>query len=184
MIRKCFTIASAVMFALLLVGNASAAPRPKAEDPIARLAVKASPMKANALEKLYAGRTWKWTSGGGYFSAEKTKVWLLPASRNKFAAQVRNGTHWSYAEGTWRATDDGKLCMRASWFSNDYRAGTQAVTCFLHRETNGVIYQKPSIGGKWYVFRNNPVRKDDEVRKLVSGDRVSTAVARIKASGR
>ncbi|MGB3388764.1 MAG: DUF995 domain-containing protein, partial [Pseudaminobacter sp.] len=120
-------------------------------------------------EKLYANRTWKWKTGGGFFSAD----------RKSFAAWSRKGAAWSYGEGDWYATNGGKLCVRARWSNRDGSSG--AITCFLHREKNGVIYQRPSLGGEWYVFKHNPVRKDDEVRKLVKGDRVSKGVSHLKA---
>jgi hypothetical protein len=51
----------------------------------------------------------------------------------------------------------------------------------LHREKDGVVYQRSSLGGEWYVFRNNPVGTNDEVRKLVKGDRVSQELSDLKA---
>lgn len=170
------------MSVLLLAGNASAAPMPKTDDAVARLAAAASPMKADSLEKLYAGRTWKWKTGGGFFSTEKTRGWILSGQQKRFSAWSGKGAATTHAEGRWNATNDGKLCMRALWSSQGDSSG--AVTCFLHREKNGVIYQKPSLGGKWYVFRHNPLQKDDEARKLLKGDRVGKEVARLKASRR
>lgn len=161
-------IVSTTLSALLLAGNASAVSRPQTDDATAKLAAAASPMKAIALEKLYAGHTWKWKTGGGFFSAD----------RKQFAAWSREGAAWSYGEGRWYATNGGKLCLRALWSNKMGESG--AVTCFLHREKDGVIYQKPSLGGSWYVFRHNPAQKDDEALKLVKGDRVSKEVSRLK----
>ncbi|MHC1551593.1 DUF995 domain-containing protein [Phyllobacterium sp. K27] len=161
-------IVSTALSTLLLVGNVSAASKPEVDEVTAKLAAAAPPMTAMALEKLYANHTWKWKTGGGFFSVD----------RKKFAAWSRKGAAWSYGEGRWYATNSGKLCLRALWSS---RAGASgAVTCFLHREKDGVIYQKPNLGGSWYVFRHNPVRKGDEALKLVKGDRVSTQVSRLK----
>jgi hypothetical protein len=162
-------IVSTALSALLLAGNASAAPKAQVDDATAKLAAAAPPMKAVALEKLYAGRTWKWKTGGGFFSAH----------RKQFTAWSREGAAWSYGEGRWYAANGGKLCLQALWSSKMERGG--AVTCFLHREKDGVVYQKPSLGGSWYVFRHNPARKDDEALKLVKGDRVSKEVYRLKA---
>lgn len=162
-------IVSTALSALLLADNASAASRAQVDDATARLAAAASPMKPVALEKLYAGRTWKWKDGGGFFSAD----------RNQFSAWTRKGAAWSYAEGRWYAAKGGKLCLQALWSSKMERGG--AVTCFLHREKDGVIYQKPSLGGSWYVFRHNPVQEGDEALKLVKGDRVSKEAAQLKA---
>lgn len=161
-------IVSMALCALLLAGNAGAASRPQVDDATTKLAVAAPPMKAVSLEKLYAGRTWKWKTGGGFFSADG----------KRFAAWSRKGTAWSYGEGSWFATNGGKLCLRALWSSK--MGGSGAVTCFLHREKDGVIYQKPSLGGTWYVFRHNPVRAGDEALKLIKGDRVSKEVSRLK----
>lgn len=165
-------LVTAALSALLMAGNASAAPKLQADAAMAKLAMAASPMKAAALEKLYAGRTWKWKTGGGFFSTD----------RKRFVGWAGRGIGRSYGEGRWYATDSGKLCLQAIWSGLDGRGG--AIKCFLHREKNGVVYQKPSLGGKWYVFRHNPVKKDDEVRKLVKGDRVSKEVSHIKATRR
>lgn len=165
-------LVTAALSALLMAGNASAAPRLNADAAMTKLAMAASPMKAVALEKLYADRTWKWKTGGGFFSTD----------RKRFVGWAGRGVGRSYGEGRWYATDAGKLCLQAIWSGLD---GSGAATkCFLHREKNGVIYQKPSLGGKWYVFRNNPGKSDDEARKLVKGDRVSNDVSRIKANRR
>ncbi|HWK65954.1 MAG TPA: DUF995 domain-containing protein [Rhizobiaceae bacterium] len=169
-IRSSFV--TAALGALLLAGNAGAAPMKQADAAMTKLAMAASPMKAAALEKLYADRTWKWKTGGGFFSSD----------RKRFVGWAGRRIGRSYGEGRWYATDGGKLCLQAIWSGLD---GSGAATkCFLHRERNGVIYQKPSLGGKWYVFRHNPIHKDDEARKLVKGDRVSKDVSQIKATRR
>lgn len=181
-------ISRAALFVFLLAGNAYAAPHKQpAGDAMAKRAAAAMPMKASAIEKLYAGRTWKWQNGGGFYSAETTARGLFSANRKPFAAWSRKRAASSYAEGNWYATNGGKLCMRALWTSKVAKGGLErsgAVTCFLHREKNGVVYQKPSIGGRWYVFRDNPARRDDEARKLVKGDRVSKEISRLKANSR
>ncbi len=173
---------NAALGALLLASSASAASKSRFDEEMARLAAAASPMKAGDLKELYAGRTWKWKSGGGYFSAEKATNALLPANWNQFSAWSRQGTIWAYAEGSWYADNNGKLCLHSRWTTK--KGGDIAVTCFLHREKGGVVYQKPAIGGKWYVFRHNPVQQDDEVLKLVEGDQVSGELGRIKATRR
>lgn len=162
-------IVSAALSVLLLAGAADAAPKQKADDPVAATAVAAAPLSARALEALYSGRTWKWKDGGGYFSAD----------RHRFIAWSQKGRAWSYGQGRWYATDSGKLCLRAYWVNK--MGGGGDTTCFLHREKEGVIYQKRSLGGTWYVFRNNPPRPSDEAAKLLRGDRVSKGLARMKA---
>ncbi|KAB2684215.1 DUF995 domain-containing protein [Brucella tritici] len=163
---------SAALFVLLLAGAADAAPKPKTEDPVAIKAASASPLSAQALEALYSGRTWKWKDGGGYFSAD----------RHRFIAWSQKGRVWSYAQGRWYATDSGKLCLQAYWVSKT--GSSSDTTCFLHREQDGVIYQKRSLGGSWYVFRNNPPRPTDEAAKLLRGDRISKGLAIMKAKAR
>jgi hypothetical protein len=155
------TVTAALTALLLVAGNASAAPKSSADD-TAKSAAAAAPMTANAVERLYAGRTWLWEkNGAGFFSVNDN-------GRKRFVAR----THTGYGEGDWYVTSGGKLCMRARWAAKNDR-GSGVITCFLHRERDGVIYQKPSLGGQWYVFRNNPVGKNDEARKLVKGDRVT-----------
>lgn len=168
--------------ALSLAGNASAAPKPATDNTVTQLAAAASPMNGPALEKLYAGRTWKWKTGGGFFSSKKARSWILSGEQKQFSAWSGKGAATTHATGYWYVTDGGKLCLRALWSSQGDSSG--AVTCFLHREKNGVVYQKPALGGKWYVFAHNPVRKDDDIRKLVKGDRVGAEVARLKANRR
>ncbi|KAB2665504.1 DUF995 domain-containing protein [Brucella tritici] len=163
---------SAALSVLLLAGAADAAPKPKTEDPVAIKAASASPLSAQALEALYSGRTWKWKDGGGYFSAD----------RHRFIAWSQKGRVWSYAQGRWYATDSGKLCLQAYWVSKT--GSSSDTTCFLHREQDGVIYQKRSLGGSWYVFRNNPPRSTDEAAKLLRGDRISKGLAIMKAKAR
>ncbi|KAB2657876.1 DUF995 domain-containing protein [Brucella tritici] len=163
---------SAALSVLLLAGAADAAPKPKTEDPVAIKAAAASPLSARALEALYSGRTWKWKDGGGYFSAD----------RHRFIAWSQKGRVWSYAQGRWYATDSGKLCLQAYWVSKT--GSSSDTTCFLHREQDGVIYQKRSLGGSWYVFRNNPPRPTDEAAKLLRGDRISKGLAIMKAKAR
>lgn len=175
-------IINTALSALFLASSASAASRSQADDETAKLAAAAPPMKVGALEKLYTNRTWRWKTGAGFFSAEKNASGFFSTGGNRFAAWSRQGVVWSYGEGSWYATRGGKLCLRAAWTSKGRR--DSAVTCFLHREKDGVIYQKRSLGAKWYVFRHNPLRQDDEASKLVWGDRVSEELARMKANRR
>jgi uncharacterized protein DUF995 len=177
------TILTAALSALLLAaGHASAATKQQTDEATAKLAAAASPMSTDALEKLYAGRTWQWgKNGAGFFSAKKNTQGLSGGKR--FIAETRHGRARGYGQGDWYVTRGGKLCMRALW--SDKNSGNNgAITCFLHREKDGVIYQKRNLGGQWYVFRHNPVRKNDEARKLVKGDRVSKEVSQLKATRR
>jgi len=163
---------SAALSVLLLAGAADAAPKQKTEDATAIKAAAASPLSAEALEALYSGKTWKWKDGGGFFSAEK----------HRFIAWSQKGRAWSYGQGRWYATNRGKLCLQAYWVNK--MSGGGDTTCFIHREKDGVIYQKRSVGGDWYVFRNNPPRPTDEAAKLVRGDLISKGLAHMKAKAR
>ncbi|WP_047459455.1 DUF995 domain-containing protein [Rhizobium rhizogenes] len=156
-----FVILNAALSTLLLFGTASAATQQQTDRVIARAASKAAPMSAAELHRLYVGRSWVWKNGAGFFSKD----------RNHFVAWSRTGAQKSYAKGNWHTSNSGKLCMKALWYSK--KTATQNVSCFLHREKAGVIYQKRASSGKWYVFRHNPLKHDDEVRKLRRGNYVS-----------
>src|SRR5690606_27638706 len=69
--QSVFSRAVLPLAVLLVASAAEAAPKPKADDPVAIEAAAASPLSATALEALYSGRTWKWKDGGGYFSADR-----------------------------------------------------------------------------------------------------------------
>ena len=163
-----FSIASLALSVLVMTG-ASAAPQSKSADATAKLAAAAKPMSAKALEALYTGKTWKWKDGAGYFG-----------DGQKFTGWQQTGPSWYYyGRGRWTTSNSGKLCMQAVWY---YRTGYgNNPSCILHREKDGVIYQKPALGGEWYVFRHNPVRPDDEIHRLTRGDRVAKNVARLEA---
>lgn len=124
------------------------------------------------MRRFYSGKTWKWKDGGGYFSAD----------RHRFIAWTQKGRAWSYGQGSWYATNRGKLCLQAYWVNK--MDGGSNITCFIHRAKDGVIYQKRSLGGSWYVFRSNPPRPTDEAAKLLRGDRISKGLAIMKAKAR
>lgn len=153
-------ILNAALSTLLLIGPANAATQHQIERMTARAASHATPMSAADLRKLYAGRSWIWKDGAGFFSRH----------HHRFTAWSHTGAKRSHAAGRWFTTDSGKLCMKALWYSG--KSAAPNTSCFLHREKAGVIYQKRASGGKWYVFRHNPTKHDDEVLKLRRGDRV------------
>ncbi|MBM7047170.1 MULTISPECIES: DUF995 domain-containing protein [Rhizobium] len=155
-----FIILNAAISMLLLTGPATAATQHQIDRLTARAASHADPMSAATLKRLYSGRSWIWKDGAGFFSR----------NHNHFTAWSHTGRKRSYAKGTWYATDSGKLCMSALWYSG--KTAARNVSCFLHREKAGIIYQKRASGGKWYVFRHNPIKHDDEVLKLQRGDNV------------
>ena len=50
------------------------------------------------VRNLYAGHTWKWSTGGGYFSARKGAPYMFSLGQNKLVAATRKGGTWSAAE--------------------------------------------------------------------------------------
>lgn len=162
-----FSVVSVALSALFVMG-ADAAPQSASAAATAKLAAAATPMTAAALDALYTGKTWSWKDGAGYFG-----------DGHRFSGWIQRGALWYYGRGKWQTTNTGKLCMQAVWY---YRTGYgNNPSCILHREKDGVIYQKPALGGEWYVFKHNPVRPDDEIRKLVPGDRVAKNIVRLEA---
>lgn len=155
-----FTILTVALSILCLTGTANAATQHQIDRRTSRAANHAAPMSAAALARLYAGRSWIWKDGAGFFSRK----------HHHFTAWSHTGAQRSYAKGTWYATDSGKLCMSALWYSK--KSVAPNVSCFLHRQKARTIYQKRASGGKWYVFRHNPIKHDDEVLKLRPGDYV------------
>lgn len=155
-----FIILTVALSMLCLFGTANAATQHQIDRMTTRAAHQAAPMNAAALRKLYAGRSWIWPNGAGFFSRK----------HNRFTAWSHSGLKRSYAKGNWYATDSGRLCMSALWYSK--RNVAPNVSCFLHRRKAGIIYQKRASGGKWYVFRHNPIKHDDEILKLRPGDYV------------
>lgn len=153
-----FTVLIIALAMLGLAGAASAATQHQIDRRTAHAAHRATPMSAAQLRKLYAGRSWIWKDGAGFFSRH----------HRRFTAWSHSGAQKSYARGIWYATDRGSLCMSAVWYSR--KSAAPNVSCFLHREKAGIIYQKRASGGNWYVFRHNPIKHDDEVLKLRPGD--------------
>lgn len=119
------------------------------------------PLTTDELHDIYAGRTWQWKDGAGYFD---------PAGR-RFTAFVKGSGDGSYAEGRWFLTNPGRFCFRATWFTADGSA--EAVTCFEHRTDGRAISQRRLPGGDWYVFSHLPPRRGDEILKLKPGNRLS-----------
>ncbi|MDH6231594.1 hypothetical protein M2281_002192 [Mesorhizobium soli] len=153
--------------AVIAAGMAGGLAQAASQIEIDKAAALARPMSRAALEDLHKGRTWIWRDGGGFFSPDK-----------HFLAWTRKGAQSSYAQGDWFASNEGKLCFRALWRS---KAGTSpAFSCFLFRENAGVIFQKKSLGGTWYVFRHSEVQPGDEFLKLRSGDYVTLNLEKIK----
>jgi hypothetical protein len=127
------------------------------------------PLTKAGLRRMFRDRTWLWANGAAYFAPD-----------GRFAAWAGRKAKASYAYGSWRIRPNGRLCFRANWVS---RSGSgRAESCFGHGSTSGDILQRKLPNGKWYVFKHRRTRANDEVRKLVIGDRVSAQAKRIKAT--
>jgi hypothetical protein len=125
----------------------------------------AMPMSPAAVVKLYAGRTWLWSDGAGYFEPNQ-----------RFLAWSGKGKNRSYINGRWFATQRGEICFQGVWHSAG--GGAQNLTCFDHRKSADGIYQRKTPVGAWYVFRHSPPVPADEANKLAAGDRVSSKLPR------
>jgi hypothetical protein len=156
------------MFAALAVLSILAMPGASvaAEDP--DLPVGAQPLSAPELLLLYGNKTWKWGEGGGYFQADG----------RVFRARTVGETSISTAEGKWKITDSGRLCIEAVWVTS--AGSSPASTCFLHVAVGQQIYQKKLPGGGWYIFRHATPEPGDEFSKMVRGDLISAALQQAK----
>lgn len=125
-------------------------------------------VRSAKLAKMYSGKTWIWSNGGGYFAPD-----------HRFIAWTGAKSSGSYARGTW-SVRDGRVCTQANWVS---KAGSSpARVCFLHRLNKHIMYQRKVPGGKWYIFRHARLLKSDEAAKFVRGDLASRHVRRIRAA--
>jgi hypothetical protein len=160
-------LALAAISTCMGIGSLEATAATKSKASIA--AQTATPLTTDELFRLYANRSWIWKDGAGYF----------PSKQRRFVAATGKGSKGSYGVGTWFLTSPGKLCFRATWHAKSGAA--PALTCFSHRQKNGVVYQKREPDGEWYAFKNAPTRRGDEYRKLRPGDYVDAKLNRIKA---
>lgn len=122
------------------------------------------PMVASELFTLYRDKSWQWTDGAG----------RMDGTDRQFTAWVEGDKGKAWAEGRWLITDAGVMCLKANWHSD--QGIFPARTCFSHRIGDGTIYQKREPDGQWYVFRHANSREDDEAKKLVSADLVSSRI--------
>jgi len=124
---------------------------------------------AEQLFQVYAGKTWLWEDGAGYFGPDRF-----------FIAWSGSGESASYASGKWRTDDLGRMCFNATWRGVGYAA--PVTTCFSHRIDGQVLYQAREPTGMWYIFRHDPVRKQDEYLRLVRGDQAMAGFERNRVS--
>jgi hypothetical protein len=140
------------------------------KNPIAAMAAKAQPLTSKELAAIYEGRTWLWDNGAAYFSA----------SNRTFMAWSNSGRKPAYAEGSWSANDQGRLCSNATWHSGGGQA--RSTSCWENRGDEKNIYQRELPDGKWYIFSHLPALSDDAIQKLQLGDHVSEDYQRNKRS--
>ena len=151
----------ALLAAILLCGVGSSLSQASTTD--------GRPLSASELLLLVKDRTWQWSEGAGRFFGDG----------RRFIAFSRGDDGPSYGEGRFRLTDSGRLCLVADWHTP---AGAKKdKTCFLHKEADGVIYQRREGSGDWYPFKHSPVLDTDEYAKFTDKDLVSEEVAKIKA---
>lgn len=162
-IVRALLLTTAVLTAVSLAAPSEAAFR-KA-PPLPKGAHMMTPFEA---VKLYRGKTWLWSAGGGYFE---------PGTRF-FAYSSEPGKNPTYAIGRWMALNDGSICMKAKWFSSDGK-GVPATSCFAHSVAGNVIYQWNASSADWYVFRADPPSTSDEFAKLKDGDLVRAKIVEL-----
>lgn len=131
-----------------------------------------TPMAASELFLLYRDKSWQWADGAGRLSGDD----------RRFTAWVDGAKGKSWADGRWLVTDAGMMCLKADWHSADGIFPDK--TCFAHRIGDGTIYQRQEPDGAWYVFRHVDGRADDEAKKLVSADLVTSHIDSLKPAKR
>ncbi|MFS8048011.1 DUF995 domain-containing protein [Rhizobium sp. BR 314] len=130
----------------------------------------ARPMTAVELYTLYHDKSWRWPDGAG----------RMENIDRRFSAWVDGTGGQSWAEGRWAVTDNGRLCLDATWHAANGQF--PAKTCFVHRILDGTIYQKRETGGTWFVFRHPVTKQTDEATKLIADDLVSQRLEAMKAA--
>lgn len=116
-----------------------------------------TPLTGQQVFEIFVGETWRWGEGGGYFGPHGAF-----RGRSYYEGGVSQGA------GTWGVNDNGRMCFRAVWTTND--GSSRANTCFDHVALGGDIYQRKAPDGDWYVFRHAAPAQYDEYNKLVRGN--------------
>jgi hypothetical protein len=149
------TISRLVPIAVLVSAMLGSAAAAQSERP-----PETTPLTAYELLLLYGGKTWMWSTGGGYMDKDRG-----------FVGWVEDGGVRTDATGRWRITDNGRLCIEARWSTGS--DATDGNTCFLHaRSADGTIHQRSTRNGEWYVFKHATTQETDEYLKLVLGNQV------------
>lgn len=137
-----------------------------AKNPVATAALSGRVLTKRELWKIYSDRTWHWKNGAAYFKPSQL-----------FQAWSQNGADVSYAVGSWSVSNNGQLCIRATWH---FVSGRKNIfTCYVHR-IKKAIYQRELPRGSWYLFGHTPPRPGDEMSKLERGDHIASEYLKIK----
>ncbi|UVF18440.1 DUF995 domain-containing protein [Microvirga terrae] len=128
------------------------------------------PMTAAELRKLYGGKTWLWSNGGGYMD---------PSGRFYAAVGTKRATG-SLARGTWATDGKGRMCFEGRWKTQT--GSNSARTCFTHYVNGAEIYQRRAPRGAWYVFKHAEAQQNDEFNKIVTGNRIAEQFGQIRAA--
>lgn len=128
------------------------------------------PLKAEAVRKLFSGKTWLWQGGGGYLDPD-----------GRFIAVVgTDAASGAYAEGKWEVNEKGQLCHSEEWRSRS--GSSNASTCYTHHAWGNGIYQRKDPDGTWYVFRHARSRNTDPANNLVQGNRIADQVRQVQTA--
>ena len=114
------------------------------------------PLTQRELHRLYAGKTWLWKEGGGYFDRS-----------GRFHGDTNFSRKRSRVKGGWGVYRRGKVCFSGLWKLGPWKSFDSS--CFLHRRVGNKIYQRRLPVGSWFLFRDLRNRKKGEYRKLARG---------------
>lgn len=162
--RRIAEIAAA--FGALCLIAATPMPSAKSKEPIAAAAMSGRVLTDTELLGIFSDRTWYWKDGAAYFQQNR-----------RFKAWVNAGAETTYGAGSWSVSNNGQLCIRATWYS--LSGNTKTFTCYDHR-IGSAIYQRELPRGHWYLFSHIPPRAGDEIKKLAKGDHVSAEYLRAR----
>jgi hypothetical protein len=165
-LRKLMILGAVCLSGVAIIGAADAKPAKGA----APGAPGGRPMTAAELRKLYSGKTWLWSNGGGYMD---------PSGRFYAAVGSKRATG-SLARGTWATVGMGRMCFEGRWQAQT--GSNSARTCFTHHVKGAEIYQRREPDGAWYVFRHAEAQHSDEFNKIVSGNRISEQFGQVRAA--
>ncbi len=121
------------------------------------------------LTQLYAGKTWYWKAGAGYFAPDGT-----------FKCILRSTDQMDECTGKWSA-QSGALTIVMNWKSTpprSFETAWRSTKVIFYHETQGTdIWQKKEPNGAWFVFKHATPEKGDEWWKLQSGDKTAEVLS-------